>query len=73
MCRRVHEFEERLVRMFVCFLTIFSYTGIVSHTVGGELDLSRFGVMPSKYNRKREGMRELRRMQRNDLSLEQVI
>lgn len=55
--------------MFFNHLQLHTY----SYTAGGELDLSRFGVMPSKYNRKREGMRELRRMQRNDLSLEQVI
>lgn len=34
--------------------------------VGGELNLTRFAIMLSKYNRKRERMREVRRKQRND-------
>lgn len=27
-CTGVHEFEERLVRMVVCFVSIFSYMGV---------------------------------------------
>lgn len=62
MCSEVYEFKERLVRMVVCFLTIFSYIGIVIQVtaIGKELDLTRFGIMPSKYNRMGgdEGARE---------------
>lgn len=53
MCSEGYEFKERLVRMVVCFLTIFSYIGIVIQVtaIGKELDLTRFGIIPSKYDR----------------------
>lgn len=62
VCNGIREFEESFLRMVVCFLIIFSYTNIVIQVIaiGVELYLTRFGVMPRKYNSKREEMRELK-------------
>lgn len=56
------------------FLTIFSYIGIVIQVtaIGKEIDLTRFGIMPSKYNRM--GDEEVgKRCKRMTVIMDQVI